>query len=409
MQKIKVAVLFEEKIANGGGFIQSINAALLTKEIRNKEVEFVYLSTYKENLEILKNYGLTPCFYLKNNFFKTAKTLILRFFRGTRIYQIFEKLNFFSDFEIFLKRKNVDLVYFLSLSKKGLDLSHINFIVTIWDISHLDEPEFPEIRWQSIDNIRDSIIEPVLKRSTTIIVDSMTSKKNISKRFHLNSRKIEILPHEASTFVQKYSNQIKKDFKKKVLEKYSISNPYVYYPAQFWAHKNHAFILYAIKELKEKYNTNIEAVFTGSDKGNLRYILNLAKKLNISERIKYLGFIESSEIPVLYKNSIALVMPTYFGPTNIPPIEAITLSVPIIYSDIPGAKEQLGSAAIYVDLKKVEELSIAIYKIFSNKKTRDYLIAEGRNRLKSMVSKRDRLVILEKTFKKFQFKKLTWK
>ena len=60
-------------------------------------------------------------------------------------------------------------------------------------------------------------------------------------------------------------------------------------------------------------------------------------------------------------------MPTYFGPTNIPPIEAITLSVPIIYSDIPGAKEQLGSAAIYVDLKKVDELSIAIYKIFSNK------------------------------------------
>ena len=137
---------------------------------------------------------------------------------------------------------------------------------------------------------------------------------------------------------------------KKILDKYLITNPYIYYPAQFWAHKNHSYILYAIKDLQERFDTKINVVFSGSDKGNLKYILDLAKELKISKSVNYLGFVESNEIPILYKNSIALVMPSYFGPTNIPPLEALTLSIPIIYADINGAREQLGNAAIFVNL-----------------------------------------------------------
>ena len=63
MKKIKVAILFEEKIINGGGFVQSLNAALLTKEIKNQMIDFIYISTYKENLKILTANGLTPNLY----------------------------------------------------------------------------------------------------------------------------------------------------------------------------------------------------------------------------------------------------------------------------------------------------------------------------------------------------------
>ena len=71
--KIKVAVLFEEKLSNGGGYVQSINAALLTREIKSENIEFIYISTYKENLNLLKNYNLTPCFYFKENFLVDLK------------------------------------------------------------------------------------------------------------------------------------------------------------------------------------------------------------------------------------------------------------------------------------------------------------------------------------------------
>ena len=54
----------------------------------------------------------------------------------------------------------------------------------------------------------------------------------------------------------------------------------------------------------------------------------------------------------LYKESIALVMPSYFGPTNIPPLEAFNLGVPVLYSDLPGLKDQVGDAALLLDLNK---------------------------------------------------------
>src|SRR5262249_40755456 len=44
------------------------------------------------------------------------------------------------------------------------------------------------------------------------------------------------------------------------------------------------------------------------------------------------------------------VMPTYFGPTNIPPLEALALGVPVCYSDLPAFREQLGARAAYFDL-----------------------------------------------------------
>ena len=43
-------------------------------------------------------------------------------------------------------------------------------------------------------------------------------------------------------------------------------------------------------------------------------------------------------------------MPSYFGPTNLPPIEAFKLGVPVFYPDLPGMREYVGNAAILIDL-----------------------------------------------------------
>ena len=44
-----------------------------------------------------------------------------------------------------------------------------------------------------------------------------------------------------------------------------------------------------------------------------------------------MNFLPDEEISYLYKNCLAVVMPTYFGPTNIPPLEAFKLGIPTIY------------------------------------------------------------------------------
>ena len=78
----------------------------------------------------------------------------------------------------------------------------------------------------------------------------------------------------------------------------------------------------------------------------MSYVRSHAARLSLEERIKFIGFVGNEEIPELYRQSIALVMPSYFGPTNLPPLEAFQLGVPVLYPDKAGLRDQVGNAAL---------------------------------------------------------------
>jgi glycosyltransferase involved in cell wall biosynthesis len=75
---------------------------------------------------------------------------------------------------------------------------------------------------------------------------------------------------------------------------------------------------------------------------------------------------------------LALVMPTYFGPTNLPPLEAVTLGCPVIYSDLPGCREQMRGAALYCDLADVSSLANHLAALIRDAALRERLLKEGR-------------------------------
>ncbi len=58
-------------------------------------------------------------------------------------------------------------------------------------------------------------------------------------------------------------------------------------------------------------------------------------------------------------------MPTYFGPTNIPPTEALRIGTPVCYSDLPSFREHMGDAVTYVDLTDPASLADALERIRS--------------------------------------------
>ncbi len=51
---------------------------------------------------------------------------------------------------------------------------------------------------------------------------------------------------------------------------------------------------------------------------------------------------------------------TFFGPENLPPLEAFALKCPVIASNVSGSEEQLGDAAILVNPVNPEEIAQAI-------------------------------------------------
>ena len=232
------------------------------------------------------------------------------------------------------------------------------------------------------------------------MTDSELGRDNAIRRYNLDSNRVF-----SASFVP--SANAKKTGFLDIKKKYQVDGEYIYYPAQFWAHKNHVYIIDAIAKLKEK-GIFLTAIFSGSDKGNLDYVLNYAQKLNVADLVRYIGFAPDDEIYHLYKQSLALVMPSYFGPTNIPPLEAFAIGTPVIYSDLAGLREQVADAALLCDLKNPQNLVEHLRLLLHNPDRRLELIEQGYRRLNEL-QKTSVSHVLMQIFDDFLIKLKCWK
>jgi len=318
-------------------------------------------------------------------------------------YYIFSKIKMgLSSIEKQLANEQIDLVYFLGPDIVSHGLTNIPYIFTLWDLGHLDILEFPEISYDGKFDIREFTNTRSLKKSYKVIVDSEWGKQNVIKKYNLDEKRIEVFKFLPNIKINKTETTVR------IKEKYKIKNDYIFYPANFWAHKNHMYILKAIKILREKKHIDIDVIFSGSDQGNLEYILNKAKEFKINDLIHYIGFVPNEEMPSLYKQSLSLVMPTYLGPTNVPPLEAFAYETPVCYSDMPFFREQVGDSVFFMDLRDPSSLVKNILTIQNDKQIVEEKKEKGLQVLKNW-NEEDFYKKLLNIFSEYKYVRELWK
>jgi glycosyltransferase involved in cell wall biosynthesis len=186
---------------------------------------------------------------------------------------------------------------------------------------------------------------------------------------------------------------------------YNLKPGYFYYPAQFWAHKNHVRIIEALKLLRDQGKMP-HCVFSGEDYGTRHLIEERVKQLNLADQISILGYVPHEHVRGLYLGSCAVIMPTYFGPTNIPPLEAWLLERPLIYSIYYSA--QAGGAALLVDPDDPRSLASAMISI-QLPGERERLIESGRRRLLQIANeRREAEAEIKKRLQSFEIRLRCW-
>jgi len=393
-KKINIAVVFDGELQGGGGYQQQLSTIIeLNKLDKYNFIAFVFS---EENKKILDSYGIKSVIVKKTIFDKIYRL----FHRQEWFFPFSKRFKLKALFEKSLEVHDIDLVYFLSPSVLSLDLTTHNYIITVWDLCHRDTPEFPEVNHFREFESREQLYTKSLKKSVAVLVDSELGKSNIVRRYGVDECRVHVAPF-APSINAFMDNNID------VKTKYKIDGNYIYYPAQFWSHKNHVYIIDAIAILKQQ-GINLMAIFSGSNMGNLDYVLDYAKKLNVSELVKYIGFAPNEEIYSLYKNALAMVMPSYFGPTNIPPLEAFAIGTPVIYSDLDGLRDQVGDGALLCDLKSPNNLAEHLKSVLESENLRNDLIIKGGNRLDEL-SKSNVVDILSEIFDDYSIKLKCWK
>lgn len=242
-------------------------------------------------------------------------------------------------------------------------------LVTIYDLNHRYNKQFPEVSANGLYEKREKHYIEICKWSKGILVDSNIGKQQVVESYEADPEKIYVLPYIPPQYI--YNTNFPEDFDLR----YRLPPKYLFYPAQFWEHKNHKNLVQAVFNLKEKYH-DINVVLVGSKNNAYNSVWDMVREMNLSNIIHFLDYVPDEDMPELYRRARAMVMPSYFGPTNIPPLEAIALGCPVAVSNVYAMPEQLGDAALYFDPSSINEIAEAIERLWTD----DSLCAELRER-----------------------------
>jgi len=230
-----------------------------------------------------------------------------------------------SKFERSLLRKRVDLVFFVGLYDRAIELKRIPFVATIWDLGHRDLPALPEMSSNREYELREWSIKNIAIKATAIVVDSEVTKDKLTTYYGIEDSIIYSLP-----FAPKVDEELLQ----------SERESFALYPAHYWSHKNHIVLFEAIAQLLSENKKPRQLKLTGQDRGNLKYLMEKTKELGISSYVEFLGFIPKLELQELYQRAAIVVMPSLLGPTNLPPLESLLRGCPVAVT--PSARANLG-------------------------------------------------------------------
>ncbi len=395
---IKVIAIVNNKIGVGGGFDQALNAVVQMQRLSQNGFKFEVFATHKSSIDLLNQLGVAATAIKISIFDK----LIIKLRQAIFNQRLMVYLNLIGPLEKKLIKHKCDVVYFVTPSNLSASLQVLNYISTLWDLSHRENPEFPEVRNFGAFYVRERNYQHNIGPALLTLTDSQRLADMASKYYGIDRNRFLEMPFVPAPFLDE-RHSVNKEL---VRKKYHIDYEYFFYPAQFFAHKNHIRILQALLHLARTENWRPMVVFTGKDYGNLAYIQDFIRTYRLESQVKILGFVPSEDMRGLYENATAVVMPTYFGPTNMPPLEAWAHGKPLIYS--AHLAEQARDAALLVDPDNEIELSAAMLSC-TKPEVCKALVTAGTKRLADIVAQRDgaeaELCLL---LEKFAARRLCW-
>lgn len=242
----------------------------------------------------------------------------------------------------------------------------------IHDLMHRYERHFPEVSRRGLFGRRERHYRNICSAAAAILVDSSVGKSHVMEAYGVDPGRIHVLPYTAPPYMR---NAEPADFE----SRYQLPASFVFYPAQFWEHKNHVRLLQALSVAHEAV-PDLHLVLAGSRKNAHGKVMQAIEGLHLQHRVRMVGYVPDEDMPGFYRRARGLVMPTFFGPTNIPPLEAMAAGCPMAVSDIYAMPEQVGDAALLFDPHSVDDIARAIVRLATDETLRSRLSETGRKR-----------------------------
>jgi glycosyltransferase involved in cell wall biosynthesis len=238
----------------------------------------------------------------------------------------------------------------------------VRSLSAIHDLMHRYESGFSESASFFEYRLRERLYSAMTQWCAGILVDSELGRRQVHDSYGTSMNKLYSLPFVPPDYIYR---DVSAEEKNSLRRKYNLPDKFFFYPAQFWKHKNHELLIKGL-HIALDVCPDMALVFSGGRKNNYDCVMELIGELGLGDRVHVVGYISDDEMSAMYHCALALLMPTFYGPTNIPPLEAMACGCPIAVSRIYGMPEQLGDAALYFDPRSEDEVSRVMVNLWSD-------------------------------------------
>lgn len=277
----------------------------------------------------------------------------------------------------FLKKVNADLL-FCPFTAPFFYEPNVPVVSVVYDLQYRYYPQFfnaDELHYRNIHFME------ACRLASRLICISEYVRKTIIENAEIDPERVETAYIRLPTRLETPSLE-KADI---ILNRFNLKkNQFIFYPANFWAHKNHLMLLTAFGMYRAAHPTSdLKLVCTGAPGSRMEQLQEAACKMKLNDWVIFPGYVSNEELACLITACRAVIFPSLYEGFGMPILEAMALGKPVLCSNVTSLPEVAGDAALFFDPRKPTEIVNAISRIENEPMLPFTLIERGYDRLKT--------------------------
>jgi glycosyltransferase involved in cell wall biosynthesis len=208
--------------------------------------------------------------------------------------------------------------------------AHAPRVVTLHDLQHRDLPQHFSLPRRIF---RRSGYDRAAARAAAVVVPSEFVRRSVVGQLGLDSARVHVIHHGVDHDLFAPGDEARE--------------PFLFYPARAWPHKNHDGLLEAF-------------VLLHAEMPELRLLLaggGLDALGPLPANVERLGEVPAEKLAKLYRTAACLVFPSLYEGFGLPPLEAMACGCPVACSNAASLPEVCGEAAVYFDPRSPEAIA----------------------------------------------------
>lgn len=197
-------------------------------------------------------------------------------------------------------------------------------------------------------------------RAHGVITVSNYSKQDLIRHLDIDAGRISVIYEAADP---RFRERVAEDRRARIRGRNALQRPYIFYVGGWEERKNIPFLINAFADADLR---DVELVLAGGSEEQRTDLLRLARSRRIEDRVRFLGWVEDEDLPILYSEALCFVYPSTYEGFGLQLCEAMAVGCPTLAARATCLPEILGKGGETFSLASPAELTSLLNRLVAD-------------------------------------------